>query len=236
MKQVVTIGHNRTGTHTSSGRSDEMQQEMDSFAPSSTGSSHGLGMIRVMQAKQAEAMGSLPEGNGLDLSEANQLTAMVVDKLGERMAFEASGTRLYEALVSKHEAFGSFDGGPSREDLIEILNEEHRHYHMVVDQIRTMGGDPTVVTPGADLVSTLSQGILAVITDPRANFLQSLQAIQLAEMADNEGWSTLTTLARQAGEFQLGDACEAAWQTEESHLSKVRGWLGAGHRDAAAQP
>jgi hypothetical protein len=46
---------------------------------------------------------------------------LLLDKLGERLAFERSGTRLYEALVSKHDAFGSFSGGPSREDLEHVL-------------------------------------------------------------------------------------------------------------------
>ena len=76
---------------------------------------------------------------------------LFLDKLGERLAFERSGTRLYEALVSKHDAFGSFAGGPSKGDLEAILQEEYRHFTMLASTIKQLGGDPTVVTPSADL-------------------------------------------------------------------------------------
>ena len=39
---------------------------------------------------------------------------LLMDKLGERLAFEHAGARLYEALLSKHRAYGSFDGRPER--------------------------------------------------------------------------------------------------------------------------
>ena len=51
-----------------------------------------------------------------------------MDKLGERLAFERAGTRLYEALVSKYDAYGSFTGGPSRDDLEHVMQEEYRRY------------------------------------------------------------------------------------------------------------
>jgi len=232
MKQAAPIGHNRTGIYTSAGRVEDMQRLMEEFAPTSTGSVHGAGIIRVDYAKHADALGSLPSGNGLDLAEADELTALLIDKLGERLAFECGGTRAYTALVSKHEAFGSFEGGPSRDDLVEILNEEHRHFHLVAEQIGVMGGDPTVVTPAADLVATISQGVMAAILDPRVNLMQSLQAILIAELADYEGWSTLTELLRTAGETALADECESAWNTEETHLTRVRTWLDAGYAGA----
>ena len=43
-----------------------------------------------------------------------------MDKLGERLAFEHAGARLYEALLAKHRAYGSFDGGPSADDLVAV--------------------------------------------------------------------------------------------------------------------
>lgn len=236
MKEIIPVGHNRTGISNSEGRVDDMQRRMDEFAPSSTGSAHGAGMIRVAQARQSEPLGSIPSGNGLDLSESDQFTALMLDKLGERLAFEAGGTRLYEALVSKHEAYGSFDGGPSRNDLIEILNQEHRHFHLLAETIRNMDGDPTVVTPSADLVANMSAGIVAVIVDPRVTLLQSLEGILVAELADNEGWATLTALLRAGGDTELARECESAQQTEEEHLRKVRRWIEAGYSGAMSAP
>jgi len=61
-----------------------------------------------------------------------------------------------------------------------------------------------------------------------AELLQSLEAILLAELADNECWETLTGLARLAGQEELAEQCEEALVTEQEHLEKVRSWLAAG--------
>jgi hypothetical protein len=39
--------------------------------------------------------------------------------LDKRAAFERMGVRLDDALISKHDAYGSDAGGPSREDLVQ---------------------------------------------------------------------------------------------------------------------
>jgi len=151
-----------------------------------------------------------------------------MDKLGERLAFERTGTRLYEALISKHDAFGSFAGGPSKADLEHICEEEYRHFTMLQAAVEQLGGDPTAVTPAANLSATASQGIPKVIVDPRTTLLQSLEAVLIAELSDNACWETLVELAQQAGENGLGQQFEHAYATEQEHLVKVRTWLAAG--------
>ena len=47
---------------------------------------------------------------------------LLLDKLGERLTFARTGTRRYETLVSKCEAFGSFEGGPSKAGLEHVCN------------------------------------------------------------------------------------------------------------------
>jgi ferritin-like metal-binding protein YciE len=151
-----------------------------------------------------------------------------MDKLGERLAFERTGTRLYEALVSKYEAFGSFDGGPSQADLEHVLQEEYRHFTLLQSVIERHGGDPTAVTPSADLQATASHGVMQVIVDPRTTLLQSLEAILIAELADNACWEALIALAQEAGEDTLVTPFEQALLTEQEHLMKVQAWLAAG--------
>jgi rubrerythrin len=153
---------------------------------------------------------------------------LLMDKLGERLAFERSGTRLYEALVSKHDAFGSFAGGPRKGDLEGILREEHEHFTMLSSTIEQLGGDPTAVTPSANLHATASRGIAQVIVDPRTTLLQSLEAILIAELADHACWEALIALAQQAGEDTLVKPFKQALVTEQEHLVKVRAWLAAG--------
>jgi rubrerythrin len=153
---------------------------------------------------------------------------LFMDKLGERLAFERTGTRLYEALISKHDAFGSFAGGPSKADLEHLYEEEYRHFTMLQAAIEQLGGDPTAVTPAANLSATASQGIPKVVVDPRATLLQSLEAVLIAELADNACWETLVELAQQAGENDLAQQFEQALADEQDHLRKVRTWLAAG--------
>jgi ferritin-like metal-binding protein YciE len=64
--------------------------------------------------------------------------------------------------------------------------------------------------------------------DPRTTLLQSLEAILIAELADNACWEALIALAQQAGEDTLVQPFEQALVTEQEHLMKVRTWLAAG--------
>jgi rubrerythrin len=148
-----------------------------------------------------------------------------VDKLGERLAFERTGVRLYEALISKLDAFGSFAGGPTREMLVDIMDEEYEHFALLSDAITKLGGDPTVVTPSANLHATMTAGVMAVVVDPRTTFAQCLEAALIAELADNAGWEALTELASQNGDDDLAALFEAAASEEAVHLENVRSWL-----------
>jgi len=154
---------------------------------------------------------------------------LFLDKLGERLAFERAGTRLYEAILSKYDAYGSFSGGPSRGDLEHLCQEEYDHFLMLRRVVEQFGGDPTAVTPSANVQTAASVGINKVIVDPRTTLLQTLEAILVAELADNECWNTLVTLARDAGEDQLVEEFRRAYAEEQEHLKKVRTWVAAGH-------
>jgi rubrerythrin len=153
---------------------------------------------------------------------------LFIDKLGERLAFERSGVRLYETLISKYDAYGSFSGGPIREDLQQILDDEFSHFTMLTQAMEQLGGDPTAITPSANLHATLSMGIIQVLTDPRTTLLQSLEGILVAELADNDCWEALSELAQGAGEEEMKERFLRAYATEQEHLIKVRTWLAAG--------
>lgn len=209
---------NRTGIAAAPDRGAQMITAVEEFPPTSEGNALAVAAVRVQYAQ-----GSADEG--ADLS---QETSLLLDKLGERIAFERTGTRLYEALLSKHDAYGSFEGGPSRDDITLILSEELQHFRMLVELVKALGADPTELTPSANVQLTASHGVGQVLVDPRTTLLQSLEAILLAELTDNECWETLTGLARLAGQEELAEQCEAALLTEQEHLEKVRSWLAAG--------
>jgi rubrerythrin len=237
MNQDPTQGGNRTGIATNKKQAEEMLEGTLEFPPSSTGSLHPDESVRIdyaLEVTDGRGLGSVPppanlEGAAkmvLEKLEGNRAT-LLLDKLGERLAFERTGTRLYEAMVSKHEADGGFLGGPTRQELVGILNDEHRHFRRLVDVVRDLGGDPTALTPSADAIAVVSTGVIQIVVDPRTTLLQGLEAMLVAELADRDGWMVLVDLAREAGKDELVAWFEQAERTEAEHLAKVRGWIRA---------
>jgi hypothetical protein len=158
------------------------------------------------------------------------------DKLGERLAFERQGVRLYECIVGKVKALGKTASGPSPADLEHILLEEREHFLFLQQAIAQAGGDPTMQTPSADITGVLSMGLVQVVSDPRTTVAQCLQAMLQAELADNDGWDLLQRLAASQGESDLEEKIQAAKENEADHLEKVRGWLSGMVLGGTAKP
>jgi hypothetical protein len=235
MRQSPQQGDNRTGLQAAGGRGEEMLEATREFLPSSPGTAQAIADVRMAYAQAGETLGETPPPAGMMDKARSAISAvtggqptLLLDKLGERLVFEHAGARLYEALLSKHEAFGSFPGGPEAQDLLHILQEEYEHADLLQRAIKTLGGDPTVLTPSANLAVNMSAGLPQVLADPRTNLLQSLEAIVVAELADNECWSALEELARQGGHDDLAEECQEAIAHEREHLDNVRRWLAAG--------
>lgn len=232
--QQAMIGRNRTGAAIAPERCAAMLEAVEEFQPSSEGSAQAIADIRIAYAETAEPIGTLPPPVSMKKSalssgkSASAETAIFVDKLGERLGFERSGVRLYEALVSKFDAYAGFAGGPTRQELEHILSEELAHFEMLRECIEQLGGDPTAVTPSANLHGTMSEGICAIMIDPRTNLLQSLEAALVAELADNDCWEGLIELAEHAGAQQLMERFADALSHEQEHLANVRAWVAAG--------
>jgi hypothetical protein len=228
------LGRNRTGAATSPKLTQEMIAGAQEFAPAANGDENIIARVREEYARSAEPLGSVPPPATLTgvaktvLRGAKGLRpTQFIDKLGERLAFERTGVRLYGALISKFDAFGSFDGGPTREALVDIMNEEHQHFTLLADAVAQLGGDPTVVTPSADLHATMTAGVMAVMVDARTTFVQCLEAALMAELADNAAWEVLSELATQNGEAELAAQFEVARSEEIAHLENVINWLAA---------
>jgi ferritin-like protein len=220
MRKSEPQDSSRTGIMAAPERAEEMLAATREFPPSSPGDALAIAEMRIAYAQEGEGFGEPP--------------ALLLDKLGERLAFEHAGARLYEALLSKHRAYGSFEGGPSAEDLLHILTEEYEHADLLSGAIKNLGGDPTALTPAANLAMNISAGLPQVLSDPRTNLLQSLEAIVVAELADNECWTALARLASQAGKDELAEECGEAIEHERDHLRKVRMWIAAGQGRVAA--
>lgn len=84
-----------------------------------------------------------------------------------------------------------------------------------------------MLTPSADLHATMTKGVLEAMVDPRTTFARCLEALLLAELADNDCWEALIAMARDAGEESVVDSFEEALAEEADHLEDVRAWLAA---------
>jgi rubrerythrin len=221
---VARPGENHTGITLNPDMAKEMLEGTVEFGPTSSGGPDLIAPNRIRVAKQSTPAATMPPTEvGID-------RLPLLDKLGARLAFERMGTRLYDALISKLDAYGTYEGGPSRDDLTHIRDEEHRHMQLVEKLIQTLGGDPTVVTPCANLQSTASRGIGDVLVDPRTTLIECLDAIMVAELADHESWEMLASLPETKSIEGLEAQLRSAERTEAEHMQKVRAWLAAANR------
>jgi rubrerythrin len=209
-------------------------EELRQFPPHPVNDGGEAVEARLEYARQASPIGSLPPPASMRQAATTALKQalgqhanLFLDKVGERMAFERTGVRLYELLMAKFDAKGGFDGGPTRDDLQRIHNDEFSHFQALKDLVEQIGGDPTVVTPAANVAAVASMGIEKVLSDPRTNLPQCLDAILIAELADNDCWTALMGLSQAAGASQLGESFQSALANEREHLEMVRSWLRA---------
>jgi ferritin-like protein len=148
-----------------------------------------------------------------------------IDKLGERLAYERTGTRLYDALLAKFDAAHVHEGGPTRHEIEKIREDERRHYALVRDALVRLGADPTAMTPCADVMSVAGLGWIQVLGDPRMTFSQCLTVMLSAEAGDIEGWTLLVTLTEELGFDELAQQFNTALIQEEEHAVQVRTWV-----------
>lgn len=236
MSKATDIGMNRTGLATSPVLAREMLESVDDShaAPSEHGA---IASVRMAAMKQAQEVGNVPPPAslaGMATTALDNLKGLkpnvLIDKLGERLAFERGGVRLYDALLHKFDAFGSWDGGPSRIDLEEHREEEFRHFQLLKETLEGLGADPTAMTPSADLVGVEAMGLLKVITDPKVPLQDALHAQLVAELADADGWLLLASLARESGHEAMAERFADAQRTEDKHAERVRRWVTAATR------
>jgi rubrerythrin len=229
------VGKNRTGAAASpvdSKRSVEGAKRFTGMTPSFSASA--MEQIRAQYSSEAEPVGTMPPPASLKGAAATVAKAMkgekatvFLDLLGERLAYERTGVRLYEALIAKLPAAGSHPQGPTRAQLEEIRDDELAHMALVKGCIERLGGDPTTVTPCADVTAVASSGVVKVLSDPRTTLTQCLKTMIGTEATDTDAWMMLADMAEKLGHEDMFEAFRDALLKEEEHLAKVRTWTKA---------
>ncbi|UOF02278.1 ferritin-like domain-containing protein [Bdellovibrio reynosensis] len=231
MKEKLSFGLNKTGMKAAPFLSKEMLLEHEELNREPEDSSKDAMDMREEYIKGSDDVGSVPlpmspQGvisAGLQVLKGND-PKILIDQLGERLAFERSGVRLYDALLTKCMAFGETETVDVVRDFRE---EEARHFDLIRDAIEDLGGDSTAVTPGADVAGVLGMGIMQVLTDPRTTLPQCIEAILIAELADNDAWKVLIQLCEKVGMPELAEQFREAEINESKHLNFMRSWYEA---------
>ncbi|MFL6674198.1 MAG: ferritin Dps family protein [Massilia sp.] len=245
-QQMEHLGMNKTGVQMSPIDSKAMLDVAESER-GVAGDESALVDMRSPYIAESDGLGSIPlpgtvtgaVSMGVQMLKGDS-PQILLDKLGERLAFERTGARLYDALITKCEVLLDGQISMALEDVAAIRADEARHFLMLKDAIESLGGDPTSQTPSADLVGVESLGLVQVLNDPRTSLAQSLHAIVTAELADKAGWETLIALA---DEHELGDMVNdftLALNEEREHLALVQTWyeeaIGLTYGDVEIEP
>lgn len=185
--------------------------------------------IRQQAVRESGPVGSVPMPGTVRAAVSSVLQkikghhpAILIDRLGERLAFERSSVRLYEALILKcSAAFPEMD----LQILRQYREEELGHYFLLEDVLEKMGADPTAQTPFADSISVSTLGLIQVVNDPRMTVAQCVEALLMAELADNDAWDLLINMVQEVGMAEEVHQFQNAKIQEDRHLKFLRRWL-----------
>lgn len=229
MDSPQSMGMNKSGIDMATQGAQEMTEAVREFPPSSQGGERTLAEFRTPYLTEADPIGTVPmPGTLKGAAQAGMQKLLgrhaevLIDKLGGRLAFERTGTRLYDALLGKCLIRTDEAVGVPIEQLQQFRAEEAAHLGLVWDALRQLGADPTCVTPMADTNAVASIGLLQIISDPRMSVAQSLHAIHVAELADNDGWQLLIKLAEEMGQDDMAARFRQALAEEDRHLAEIR--------------
>lgn len=235
MAKTAELGKNRTGIDMSPMHSERMISGAKELTPASSGDGlEAMAEIDRQYLLEADPVGSVPMPGtlrGALKTGAKKATGknpeLFLNKLGQRLAFERSGVRLYESVITRAEiADEMHPAGPvTTDELQHIRDEEMEHFRLVSDVMESLGADPTAETPDADVIGVASMGIQKVLNDPRTTMAQCLEMLLTLELTDNAAWELLIRLAEEMGLKDASEQFQRALEQEKEHLMTVRSWL-----------
>lgn len=236
MGKEIKQGQNRTGIEQSSCK-EEMLETRELGVESSEPEMSSAKELRSFYYQEKAELGSVPPPVKVSAKAKAMIKKVqgirpevLMDKVGERLAFERMGTRLYEVLIEKMEHMElpqELSTDSTFSDLKNIRDEELSHFQLLRKLMSDLGGDPSAETPCADAAGVASSGILKVIADPKSSLSQSFNAILSAESTDNNGWETLILLFKEAGYEDYLPPLQQALEEEQRHVQIIRQCLEA---------
>ena len=228
MATAAKVGANMTGVQMSPKDTKSLLEAVEQIRPDVPGNDKGSALERVKRTEEAERIGSVPvpgSAKGMLKTTFDMVKGkspeILIDKLGERLAFERGGVRLYDAMIAKAKVLADGDS-----ELVKVLqhirDEEFEHMNLVREAIESLGADPTAMTPCADVAGVKVMGVMQVLTDPRTNLAQGMGALLTIELEDNAAWELLIELAEAGGHPNIAQSFHKAKEQEDDHLVKIK--------------
>ena len=141
----------------------------------------------------------------------------VIELLSERLAYERSGIKLYDAILKKVRRSRHTQLKKLVKELESHRDQEVEHAEWCEENIRMLGGDPDEKTERTLLVETEAQGIEQIVFGD-APLSQMFHALNMAELGDNAGWAQLVGIAEQCGDEEARAEFQERLEHEEEHL------------------
>lgn len=232
MEKSSQLGKNRTGKDVSPVHIKQMVDDAQKYSPQPQDGGAGIAAIESHYIKPDGSVGSVPVPGTIKGAFKSAMKKaggtnpeVLINKLGERLAFERSGVRLYESFIRKCEILGDAAIAPiSVGQLRRFRDQEAEHFQLLRQCMEDMGADPTAETPDADVSGVIGSGPMKVIMDPRTSPSQCLEALLTVELADNAAWELLISLADDIGMDQMSADFNDALGQEQTHEQQVRNW------------
>lgn len=245
MEKHTNLGMNRTGAAMSPVHSKAMKEGALQLTPKQPDVGELRTRIEQQYLDAANQLGSVPVPatlKGMFKSTMEKATGrnpeVFINKLGQRLAFERSGARLYDAAIRKCSWLEqSGETLPFRlGELEHIRNEEVEHFLLLKQCMEEIGADPTAVTPDADVSGVVALGYSRALNDPRTTVSQCLDLLLELELADNAAWEMLVVLARDMGMDDMAKKFHRAEEQEDRHKQKLYAWCSAATGAEAGKP
>lgn len=234
MPQANKMEMNLTGIAMSPDQAKDMVDGAEKLTKASKINQAAMNKLRADYSSADSRIGSVPvpaSFKGLFNSGKEKIKghnpAVLLNKLGQRLAFERAGVRIYDALIFKFQTIKD----PLSQKVIPLYtlerfrDEELEHFLLLKESIESLGADPTAITPDADVSAIAAMGIPKVLMEPRTTVLQCLEAVQTAELTDNAAWEVLIDLCSHIGMTELADAFLKPLEQEQNHVEKISGWI-----------
>ena len=146
----------------------------------------------------------------------------VVDYLAERLAFERSGVRLYDALLERVQEAREPEVRALAPLLARQRDEEREHVGWLQEQLEALGAGSHPESARAQLSREETRGLAHVILEARAPLPHLLHALLSAELVDHAGWDLLVALADEAHDAEALRALTRRRDEESRHLALCR--------------